>query len=85
MHSECLIRAGFNCKIVLKSHGKPEGKSISKFLTIRQLRTFIRSEREKPFPLWNNNVVSAACLSSALNDDDMSNIGESWEMNYSIV
>ena len=42
------------------------------------LRTFIRSEREKLIPLWNGNV-SAACLSSTFDDDDMSNIGESWE------
>ena len=30
------------------------------------------------YPLWNGNV-SAACLSSTFDDDDMSNIGESWE------
>jgi hypothetical protein len=98
MHSECLIRAGFYWKIVLKCHGKPEGKSVSQFLydkaieykeSVRKdrvllrdnsdLRTFIRSEREKLIPLWNGNVVSAACISSAFDDDDMSNSGEGWE------
>ena len=105
MHSECLIRAGFYWKIVLKCNGKPEGKSVSQFLydkaieyqeSVRKdrvllrdnsdLRTFIRSEREKLIPLLNGNVLSAACLSSTFDDDDMSNIGESWEdeLQYSI-
>ena len=42
------------------------------------LREFIRSEREKLIPIWNGNV-STACLSSVFDDDDMSNIGYSWE------
>ena len=30
------------------------------------------------YPLWNGDV-SPACLSSAFDDDNMSNIGESWK------
>jgi len=96
MHSECLIRAGFYWKIILKCSKFLYDKASIEFkesvrdnsdrdrVLLRDnsddLRKFIRSEREKLIPLWNGNVSAAPFLSSTFDDEDMSNIGESWEV-----